>query len=48
LISQYSQARLAFYQGLNYPEFEQGWAMRVIQIETASLNMLASPQTAGA
>ena len=32
LISQYSQARLAFYQGLNQPEFEQGWATRVAQI----------------
>jgi hypothetical protein len=46
LISQYSQARLAYYQGLNDPEFEQGWTTRVNQIQTAALTMLDQSQTA--
>jgi hypothetical protein len=46
LISRYSDARLAFYKALNKPEFEQGWATRANQIETASLNMLDQSQTA--
>ena len=36
LIGRFAQARLAFYQGLNMPEFEQGWATRVAQIQTAA------------
>jgi glycosyl hydrolase family 108/predicted peptidoglycan binding protein len=46
LISQYSQARLAYYQGLNNPEFEQGWTVRANQIQTAALNMVDQSQTA--
>jgi lysozyme family protein len=46
LISRYSDARLAFYKALNKPEFEQGWATRANQIETAALNMLDHSQTA--
>ena len=39
LISRFAQARLAFYQSLNMPEFEKGWATRVAQIQTAATNM---------
>jgi Glycosyl hydrolase 108/Predicted Peptidoglycan domain len=46
LISRYSDARLAYYKALNKPEFEQGWATRANQIETAALNMLDQSQTA--
>lgn len=46
VIGRYSDARLAFYKALNSPEFEQGWANRVSQIQTASLNMLDQSQTA--
>jgi Glycosyl hydrolase 108/Predicted Peptidoglycan domain len=48
LISRYSDARLAFYKGLNQPEFEQGWTTRVSQIETAARDMLGHSQTATA
>ena len=46
LISQYSEARLAYYKGLNNPEFEQGWTARVAQIQTAASNMLETSQVA--
>jgi lysozyme family protein len=46
LISQYSAARLAFYKGLNNPEFEQGWTTRVAQIQTAASQMLDTSQVA--
>ena len=40
VIGRYSDARLAYYTALNDPEFEQGWANRVSQIQIAALNML--------
>jgi lysozyme family protein len=40
LISQYSDARLAFYRALNNPAFEQGWATRVSQIQSAAVKMV--------
>jgi hypothetical protein len=46
LISQYSEARLAFYKGLNYPEFEPGWTTRVNQIQAVALKMLKASQIA--
>jgi hypothetical protein len=46
LIGRFAQARLAFYQSLNMPEFEQGWATRVAQIQTAATNMLDASQVA--
>ena len=46
LISQYSEARLAYYKGLNNPEFEQGWTARVAQIQTAASQMLQASQVA--
>jgi lysozyme family protein len=46
LIGRFAQARLAFYQGLNMPEFEQGWATRVAQIQTAATKMLDASQVA--
>jgi lysozyme family protein len=46
LIGRFAQARLAFYQGLNMPEFEQGWATRVAQIQTAAAKMLDASQVA--
>jgi lysozyme family protein len=46
LISRYSDARLAFYKALNKPEFEQGWATRVNQIEIAASNMMETSQVA--
>ena len=46
LISQYSAARLAFYKGLNNPEFERGWTTRVAQIQTAASQMLDTSQVA--
>jgi lysozyme family protein len=46
VIGRYSDARLAFYKALNNPEFEQGWANRVSQIQTAALTMLDQSQTA--
>jgi len=46
LISQYSEARLAYYKGLNNPEFEQGWTARVAQIQTAASQMLEASQVA--
>ena len=46
VIGRYSDARLAFYKAVNNPEFEQGWANRVSQIQTAALNMLDQSQTA--
>jgi hypothetical protein len=46
VISQYSQARLAFYKGLNHPEFEPGWTMRVNLIQAAALKMLGASQVA--
>jgi len=48
LISRFAQARLAFYQSLNMPEFEQGWATRVAQIQTAATKMLEASQVATA
>ena len=48
LISRYSDARLAYYKALNKPDFDQGWATRANQIETASLSMLDQSQTATA
>jgi lysozyme family protein len=46
LIGRFAQARLAFYQSLNMPEFEQGWATRVAQIQTAATKMLDASQVA--
>ena len=46
LIGRFAQARLAFYQGLKMPEFEQGWATRVAQIQTAATKMLDASQVA--
>jgi lysozyme family protein len=46
LISQYSDARLAFYRALNNPAFEQGWATRVSQIQSAAVKMLDTSQVA--
>ena len=46
LIGRFAQARLAFYQSLNMPEFEQGWATRVAQIQTAAVQMLDASQVA--
>jgi hypothetical protein len=46
LIARFAQARLAFYQSLNMPEFEQGWATRVAQIQTAAAKMLEASQVA--
>jgi lysozyme family protein len=46
LISQYSDARLAFYRALNNPAFEQGWATRVSQIQSAAVKMLDTSQLA--
>ena len=46
LIARFAQARLVFYQGLNMPEFEQGWATRVAQIQTAATQMLDASQVA--
>ncbi|HEY3623652.1 MAG TPA: glycosyl hydrolase 108 family protein, partial [Roseiarcus sp.] len=46
LITRFAQARLAFYQSLNMPEFEQGWATRVAQIQTAAAKMLEASQVA--
>jgi glycosyl hydrolase family 108/predicted peptidoglycan binding protein len=48
LISQYSQARLAYYKGLNNPEFEQGWTNRANQIQMAAAQMLDASQVAAA
>jgi len=46
LIERFAQARPAFYQSLNMPEFEQGWATRVAQIQTAAVQMLDASQVA--
>jgi hypothetical protein len=46
LIGRFAQARLAFCQSLNMPEFEQGWASRVAQIQTAAVQMLDASQVA--
>jgi hypothetical protein len=46
LIGRFAQARLAFYQSLNMPEFEQGWATRVAQIQSAAVKMLDASQVA--
>jgi hypothetical protein len=46
LIWQYSHTRIAFYHSLNMPEFEQGWATRVAQIQTAANKMLDASQVA--
>jgi lysozyme family protein len=46
LIGRFAQARLAFYQSLNMPEFEQGWATRVAQIQTAATKMLDASEVA--
>jgi len=46
LIGRFAQARLAFYQSLNMPEFEQGWATRVAQIQTAATKMVDASQVA--
>jgi lysozyme family protein len=46
LIGRFAQARLAFYRSLNMPEFEQGWATRVAQIQTAATKMLDASQVA--
>jgi Glycosyl hydrolase 108/Predicted Peptidoglycan domain len=46
LIGRFAQARLAFYQSLDMPEFEQGWATRVAQIQTAATKMLDASQVA--
>jgi hypothetical protein len=46
LIARFAQARLAFYQSLNMPEFEKGWATRVAQIQTAATKMLEASQVA--
>jgi hypothetical protein len=48
LISRFAQARLAFYQSLNMPEFEQGWATRVAQIQTAAATMFQASEVATA
>ena len=48
LIARFAQARLAFYQSLNEPEFEQGWATRVAHIQTAAATMLEASQVATA
>jgi lysozyme family protein len=48
LIGRFAQARLAFYQGLNMPEFEQGWATRVAQIQTAAATMFQASEVATA
>jgi lysozyme family protein len=48
LIGRFAQARLAFYQGLNMPEFEQGWATRVAQIQTAAAKMSEASDVATA
>jgi len=45
LIARFAQARLAFYQGLNIPEFEQGWATRVAQIQTAAAKDVRASQS---
>jgi lysozyme family protein len=46
LIGRFAQARLAFYQSLNMPEFEPGWATRVAQIQTAATKMLDASEVA--
>ncbi len=46
LIGRFAQARLAFYRSLNMPEFEQGWATRVAQIQTAATTMFQSSEVA--
>ena len=46
LIGRFAQARLAFYQSLNMPEFGQGWATRVAHIQTAATKMLDASQVA--
>ena len=46
LVVRFAQARLAFYQSLKKPEFEQGWATRVAQIQTAAAKMLQASQLA--
>jgi len=46
LSGRFAHARLAFYQSLNMPEFEQGWATRVAQIQTAATKMLDASQVA--
>src|ERR1700733_2175666 len=46
LIGRFAQARLAFDQSLNMPEFEQGWATRVAQIQTAATKRLDASQVA--
>jgi hypothetical protein len=46
LVARFAQARLAFYQSLNKPEFEQGWTTRVAQIQTAAAKMLQASQVA--
>ncbi len=46
LVARFAQARLAFYKGLNKPEFEQGWTTRVAQIQTAAAKMLQASQVA--
>jgi lysozyme family protein len=48
LIGRFAQARLAFYQSLNMPEFEQGWATRVAQIQTAAATMFQASEVATA
>lgn len=48
LIGRFAQARLAFYQSLNMPEFEQGWASRVAQIQTAAATMFQASEVATA
>jgi lysozyme family protein len=48
LIARFAQARLAFYQSLNMPEFEQGWATRVAQIQTAAAKMSEASEVATA
>ena len=35
-----------WYQSLNMPEFEQGWATRAAQIQTAATKMLDASQVA--
>ena len=48
LISRFARARLAFYQSLDMPEFEKGWATRVAQIQTAATNMFEASRVATA
>jgi lysozyme family protein len=41
LLQKFSDAKTAFYKGLNNPHFEKGWLNRVAEVKTIAATMLA-------